>query len=50
MPQLKRQSISPTEDWRQLELLVGSPEQRVYELIWCKCRCAVLGKPGRGSR
>ncbi len=33
MPRQKRTPIPPTEEWGQLELLVGSTEQRVYELI-----------------
>ncbi len=33
MPRQKRTPIPPTEEWSQLELLVGSTEQRVYELI-----------------
>lgn len=33
MPKLRRQQIGPPEDWSQLELLVGSPEQRLYELL-----------------
>ncbi len=33
MPRQRRAAIPPTEEWSQLELLVGSAEQRVYELI-----------------
>lgn len=33
MPKLRRQRIEPTEDWSQLELLVGSHEQRLYEML-----------------
>ncbi len=33
MPKLRRQRIDPTEGWSQLELLVGSPEQRLYEML-----------------
>ncbi len=29
----KRQSLTPTDDWQQLELRFTSPEQRTYELI-----------------
>lgn len=34
----KRQRIEPTDDWQQLDLLIGFPEQRIYEL----CRPVVL--------
>ena len=33
MPRVKRTPVATTDDWQQLELLVRSPEQRVYELI-----------------
>ncbi len=33
MPRLRRQRIESTDDWSQLELLVGSPEQRLYEML-----------------
>ncbi len=33
MPRQKWKPIPPTEEWSQLELLVGSTEQRIYELI-----------------
>ena len=33
MPKQKRQQLSPTENWQQLELLFISAEQRTYELI-----------------
>lgn len=29
----KRVRVTPTDDWRQVELLTRSPEQRAYELI-----------------
>lgn len=29
----KRIRVTPTDDWRQVELLTRSPEQRAYELI-----------------
>lgn len=29
----KRRRVEPTDDWEQLELLCGWPEQRGYELI-----------------
>lgn len=34
MPRQTRTPIPPTEEWSQLELLVGSTEQRVYGLMW----------------
>ncbi len=33
MPRLRRERIESTDDWSQLELLVASPEQRLYELL-----------------
>ncbi len=33
MPARSRPPIDPTDDWRQLDLLVRFPEQRTYELI-----------------
>jgi len=33
VPRVKRTPVATTDDWQQLELLVRSPEQRVYELI-----------------
>jgi transposase InsO family protein len=33
MPTSPRPQHEPTEDWRQLRLLVGSPEQAAYELL-----------------
>ncbi len=33
MPKSKRQRVSPTEQWHQLELWFTDPVQRIYELI-----------------
>ena len=33
MPRCRRARRQPTDDWRQLRLLVGSPEQEAYELL-----------------
>ncbi len=33
MPRLRRQRIESTDDWSQLELLIGSPEQRLYDML-----------------
>ncbi len=36
-----RQRIEPTDDWQQLDLLIGFPEQRIYEL--CRPPPAIAG-------
>ena len=33
MPRVKRTPVATTDDWQQRDLLVRSPEQRVYALI-----------------
>jgi putative transposase len=33
MPSAKRRRVEPTDDWEQIKLLVGTPEQESYELL-----------------